>query len=334
ITFADGNILRLAENTRVRITDYQMGEGKTSTLDLFRGKTQSIVSGLSKNARYEIHTPTAVAGVRGTDFIAFFLNGVSGFVPKDGTIYGYNRNMPEDVKTVIPGQAIMVPAANKPATIQPATSTEVEKHVSDTAPTEKKKEEKEKKEEGAAPKSEGAAAPTKEETAAPKSEGVAAPSKEVAAAPAPSAPAPSAPPPLPPPPPPPPPAPTPTITPTTPTKPPQPPPLPPLRPRPLPPVVFSTPLDGQISKMMDGTVRDTQYMSLYKIPSTVNDYTDSGYSFYAGYPYKTVRYDSMYFKDAYGAVNLGYRQESPRYLKSSGNGTQIWEDGLNIWYWP
>ncbi len=346
ITFADGNILRLAENTRVRITDYQMGEGKTSTLDLFRGKTQSIVSGLAKNARYEIHTPTAVAGVRGTDFIAFFLNGVSGFVPKEGAIYGYNRNMPQDVKTVTPGQAIMVTAANKPATIQPATSSEVEKHVSDTAPTEKKKEEKEKeKKEEAAPKGEGAAAPAKEEgtaapakeeTAAPKSEDVAAPTKEVAAAPAapaPSTPTPSAPPSLPPPPPPAPaPTPTPTITPTTPTVPPQPPPLPPLRPRPLPPAAFSTLLDGQISKMMDGTIRDTEYMSLYRIPSTVNYYTGSGYSFYAGSPYVTVRYESMYFKDAYGAVNLGYRQENPEYVTSSG--TSLWKDSREIWYWP
>ncbi|MBU1743609.1 MAG: FecR family protein, partial [Proteobacteria bacterium] len=215
ITFVDGNILRLAENTRVRITDYQVGEGKTSTLDLFRGKTQSIVSGLAKNARYEIHTPTAVAGVRGTNFIAFFQNGVSGFVPREGAIYGYNRNMPLDVKTVSPGQAIMVTAADKPPTIQPATSSEVEKHVSDTAPTEKKEEEKEKKEEGAAPKSEGAAAPAQEVAAAP---------------------APSTPPPPPPPPPAPAPAPTPTITPTTPVKPPQPP--------PLPPVVTTTSVSG------------------------------------------------------------------------------------------
>jgi len=122
VTFLDGNILRLAENTRVRITDYQPGEGKTTTLDLFRGKTQNIVSGLARNARYELHTPTAVVGVRGTDFIAFFQSGVSGFIPKEGTIYGYNRNMPKDIKTVSPGQAIMVFAPDKPPVVQPAGS--------------------------------------------------------------------------------------------------------------------------------------------------------------------------------------------------------------------
>ncbi|TSA46398.1 MAG: hypothetical protein D4R56_03945, partial [Deltaproteobacteria bacterium] len=152
VTFLDGNILRLAENTRVRITDYQPGEGKTTTLDLFRGKTQNIILGLAKNARYELQTPTAVVGVRGTDFIAFFQNGVSGFIPKEGTIYGYNRTMPTDIKIVTPGQAIMVFAADKPPLIQPATSADVQKHVKETAPEEKKEEkEKEKKDEGVAP---------------------------------------------------------------------------------------------------------------------------------------------------------------------------------------
>ena len=103
-------------------------------MDLFRGKTQSIVSNLAQNARYEIRTPTAVAGVRGTNFIAFFLNGVSGFIPKVGTIYGFNRNMPKDVKVIRPGRAIFVMGFNQPPTEQPATSGEVDKHIADTEP--------------------------------------------------------------------------------------------------------------------------------------------------------------------------------------------------------
>lgn len=139
VTFLDGNIIRLAENTRIRITGYQAGEGKTSTLELFRGKVQNIVSALAKNARYEVHTPTAVCGVRGTDFFAFFLNGVSGFIPKEGTLYGYSRSMPQEVRSVTAGQAILVPAANRPAVIQPAKSGEVERHLQDTAPTGREK---------------------------------------------------------------------------------------------------------------------------------------------------------------------------------------------------
>ena len=133
VTFLDGNILRLAESTRVRITDYQPGEGKTTTLDLFRGKTQNIVSGLARDAKYEIRTPPAVCGVRGTSFFAFFQDGQSGFVPTIGTIYGYNRTMPGDVKIVTTGQAIMILAANLPPVIQPATPNELNRHMQDTA---------------------------------------------------------------------------------------------------------------------------------------------------------------------------------------------------------
>lgn len=324
ITFADGNILRLAENTRVRITDYQMGEGKTSTLDLFRGKTQSIVSGLAKNGRYEIHTSTAICGVRGTDFIAFFQNGVSGFMPKEGTIYGYNRNMPGDVKTVTPGQAITVPAANKPAAIQTSTSAEMERHVSDTAPADRQ----EKKEEGAAPRSD-AAAPQGSASGATETvqaaAGEAAPatvSPDAASALASvmdPAPVPN-------------PTPTAAIAPTTPVAPLQPPPLPPPAATEPPSTASSTALAGPLSRMMDGTVRSMEYRSLYRLPSAVQG-TD--YDFSAGGSlYKTVRYESMYFEDAYSAVNLGYRFENPEYLRSSGAGTQTWRDSLNIWYWP
>ena len=77
--------------------------------------------------------------------------------------------MPLDVKTVTPGQAIMVSAADKPPVIQPG-----DLHRSGKARVgygadgkEKGKREGQREEEGAAPKSEGAAAPAKEETAAP-----------------------------------------------------------------------------------------------------------------------------------------------------------------------
>ncbi|MEK6655777.1 MAG: hypothetical protein AABY92_11605, partial [Thermodesulfobacteriota bacterium] len=99
-------------------------------------------------------------------------------------------------------------------------------------------------------------------------------------------------------------------------------------------LAFSTPLAGQISKMMDGTVRLTEYMGLYKVPSGVY-YISGGDVFWAGSnPYTTVSYESMYFEDAFGAVNLGYRFEQPEYVKSSGDGNQIWQDRLEIWYWP
>ncbi|HON24204.1 MAG TPA: FecR domain-containing protein, partial [Syntrophales bacterium] len=66
VTFTDGNILRLAEGTRIRVTQYDNRENRKSYVDLFRGKTQSVIKNLQKGGAYEVHTPTSIAGVRGT----------------------------------------------------------------------------------------------------------------------------------------------------------------------------------------------------------------------------------------------------------------------------
>ncbi len=146
VTFNDGNQLRLAANTRLKITAYAVGEKKSNFLNLFRGKMQSMVKNLGKGSTYEVRTPTAVCGVRGTDFFTFFQNGVSGAIFKEGTGYGYNSNMPNDVKVITAGQAMVISTKDAPPVIKPATAADIEKHLKDTAPPPKKDEEK--KEEG------------------------------------------------------------------------------------------------------------------------------------------------------------------------------------------
>lgn len=169
VTFTDGNVLRLAENTRVRVSEYAMG--KDGTLDLFRGKIQSIVgaTGVVKGSKYEVHTPTAIAGVRGTNFFTYYQAGVTGVIFKEGQGYGYSLNRPEEVVTIKPGQAMIVVDPSQPPILRPATPQEIDKHTQDTAPSEKGKEEEarkeEKKEEAPAVKKEEAKEEgTKEET--------------------------------------------------------------------------------------------------------------------------------------------------------------------------
>ncbi len=158
IKFLDGNILRLAENTRLRVSQYQPEEGRKSYFNLFRGKTQAVVDKLQKKGTFEIHTPTAICGVRGTMFFAYFQNGQSGFAFQRGSGYGYNVKMPTQVVTINAGQAMVVTAPDRSPTLRPATSVEIDKHAKDTTPTEKGKEEKqEKKEEAKSP--EGAQKP-------------------------------------------------------------------------------------------------------------------------------------------------------------------------------
>jgi len=72
VTFDDGNILRLAEKTAMEIKEYMVSQDSSSgILSLSRGKIQNIIKaaagrifGLDKKNRFEVHTPTAVVGVR------------------------------------------------------------------------------------------------------------------------------------------------------------------------------------------------------------------------------------------------------------------------------
>ncbi|MBM4272049.1 MAG: FecR domain-containing protein [Deltaproteobacteria bacterium] len=142
LTLIDGNVLRLAENTRMRISEYMIRKDEQrGTMSLFRGKMQSIVkaTGVIKGSRYEVHTPMAVCGVRGTNFFTFHQAGVSGAIFKEGTGYGYSINRPEVVVTITPGQAMVVTSATAPPVVRPATAVEIEKHLKDTTPTEKPK---------------------------------------------------------------------------------------------------------------------------------------------------------------------------------------------------
>jgi len=74
ISFNDGTMLYIAQRSRVEIEEMGSGAGGGATsvtlLKHYRGRLRSVVPGLYSRpgSRFEVSTPTAVAGVRGTDF--------------------------------------------------------------------------------------------------------------------------------------------------------------------------------------------------------------------------------------------------------------------------
>jgi hypothetical protein len=128
ITFNEGNILRLAENTRVGITQYMSGEKRNSSiLNLFRGRIQNIVKSIGiSGGRYEVHTPTSVCGVRGTHFFNFYLAGASGSIFQEGSGYGYSINNPTDVKLITAGQGMFVPSATLGAQLRSVSNNQLD----------------------------------------------------------------------------------------------------------------------------------------------------------------------------------------------------------------
>ncbi len=147
IVFFNGNSLRLAQSTRVEISECITGEQRNSSvLRLFRGKIQSKVKKLAGRVfgmnrdRYEVHTPTAVCGVRGTDFFTFYRNGVTGNIFKEGIGYGYSKNKPDEVREILPGQTMLVTSPDQPPLVRPTTEEELIQHEGDTAPSKKEEE--------------------------------------------------------------------------------------------------------------------------------------------------------------------------------------------------
>lgn len=82
IRFKDNNEAIIAENSRFRLTTYkpQSPQQKgNAILDLLKGKVRSKVNQKykknDKNTGYKIKTQSAVAGVRGTDFVVSYMTG-------------------------------------------------------------------------------------------------------------------------------------------------------------------------------------------------------------------------------------------------------------------
>nr|MBP7323295.1 FecR domain-containing protein [Deltaproteobacteria bacterium] len=78
ITFEDGSLLNLSEETALQIKEhiYMPQENKrVSLLSLLKGKLRVLCGHLSgRDSRYDVHTPTAVIGIRGTEFIVWVVN--------------------------------------------------------------------------------------------------------------------------------------------------------------------------------------------------------------------------------------------------------------------
>lgn len=149
VTWIDGSIARLSENSRLKVTEFNLGAQKRSTiLSLFRGKVQNVVTGTTKlfgakdGSKYEVHTPTSVCGVRGTTFFTYHENGISGALFTEGQGFMYSKGQPENVKPVAPGVIMVVTSANKPPEAKPAKPGDATKLFNATNPSEKKKDDK------------------------------------------------------------------------------------------------------------------------------------------------------------------------------------------------
>jgi hypothetical protein len=136
ITFMNGNTLKIAPNTRAEIKEAMFeGNKNINIIKLYRGRVQAIssdefvkkVSAFAENNKFEVHTPNAVAGIRGSNMIVSYIRAVTGTLFTKGLGYQFNPNDPQRrIVSIIGGTiSFVATATGSPTMPRIATSTEI-----------------------------------------------------------------------------------------------------------------------------------------------------------------------------------------------------------------
>ncbi|MBI5971029.1 MAG: FecR domain-containing protein [Deltaproteobacteria bacterium] len=127
LLFSDGTKLMLGNETEIEITKFlTKGRNRAAVLTLSTGKVRAVVKKFSGKSDVQVKTPTAVAGVRGTDFIvmnqgsANVMFGESGKVEASGD--GGGKAVPLTAGTMTENTQGVAPIA--PVKVEPGTPLE------------------------------------------------------------------------------------------------------------------------------------------------------------------------------------------------------------------
>ncbi|MBF0554344.1 MAG: FecR domain-containing protein [Nitrospirae bacterium] len=148
ISFKDGNVLRLAQSTRIDISEYiSNNEQNKSAVKLPRGHVRAIVdkdiakriANAPSTNHFEVQTPNVVAGVRGSDGDVMFepSSGDTIVTIREGVFYVYNMRFPDNSTDVTAGNVVVIPQHAPPGHQRPVTTTETQKNEKSTDPDKK-----------------------------------------------------------------------------------------------------------------------------------------------------------------------------------------------------
>lgn len=145
IQFKDDTMIQLAPETRITIDEYSFRGAdtrETGLLSLLRGKLRAVVSRIRAVAvpvgraesSFNIKTPTAIAGVKGSDLIVYHERGITGVVFIEGLGFVFNPSLPDRVVPIQGGQMSLVrSAADPPLDAVNVSGAFSDPHIRDTA---------------------------------------------------------------------------------------------------------------------------------------------------------------------------------------------------------
>ncbi|MCX5812954.1 MAG: FecR domain-containing protein [Proteobacteria bacterium] len=146
ITFLNNNILKIASNTRAEIKEAMFEGNKSSNIvKLYRGRVQAITSeefikktaAFAEGNKFEVHTPNAIAGVRGSNMIVSFLQGITGTLLLSGIGYQYNPGDPNKATITLTKGSIsfVLTVTSSPTPARQATESEITVQVKTVVPS-------------------------------------------------------------------------------------------------------------------------------------------------------------------------------------------------------
>jgi hypothetical protein len=112
ILFSNQNVLRIDPATRVEINQYYIeGDKSSQVMKLQRGKVQAVsgeefikrVSSAIEGNKFEVHTPNAVAGIRGSHMIVSYTRLTTSLIFRTGKGYFFNPLFPERAVNITGG---------------------------------------------------------------------------------------------------------------------------------------------------------------------------------------------------------------------------------------
>jgi|GEM_PF-4493860 len=100
IKFNNGDVITLKEKTKVFVNEYYRGSKKDTSINVALGSITAKIAHRGGNGAFNAYTPTAVAGVRGTEFdVTVGLDGSSQVAVNEGTVAVGNDTGEQEVST-------------------------------------------------------------------------------------------------------------------------------------------------------------------------------------------------------------------------------------------
>jgi hypothetical protein len=127
VVYLDGTLLRVGQRSRIDIGEhFSGGSPSSSEVRLVRGTVQAVVdlSRITTAApgakRFQIRTPNAIAGVRGTDYTVAYEKDQTNVLVTSGEVFVYNLVKDGQIVNLTPGSLTTVIGPNRPTPPRPA----------------------------------------------------------------------------------------------------------------------------------------------------------------------------------------------------------------------